>query len=144
VILGRPAKPMGDKPVRCEQARESAMAVVIRRVAFTPDKEVCITTHGKRVSLRTHCFDAKCDKMTRLGAGDRVQLEGNVQVTYHVDNQFGRIVAACVIVNLADGSCEVQGSPAAACSEQRPSDKVPCYLCPFQGWGTVMPTAPRP
>jgi hypothetical protein len=144
ILLGRPVKPVRAKPVLWESTRDSAMGEVIRVVAYAPEKGVSITARGKRVCIKTSCLEAKCEKVTRLGMGERLMLEGHVQVKFHINNRFGQIVADCVTVNLADSSCEVHGSCPAPCPETCPVEKVPSAMCPFQGFWPRFRITPNP
>jgi hypothetical protein len=65
-----------------------------------------ITPVGKQVCLASPHLEACCDSITPLGDG-RVLLQGEVTVHFRVPGQPAKIQAARIIVNLADGSYEV-------------------------------------
>jgi hypothetical protein len=69
-----------------------------------PQLKFCVV--GKQIHLSCPCLDARCDSVSSLPDG-RALLEGNVVVNFHTDHQPARIHARSMIVDLEDGTYEV-------------------------------------
>src|SRR5262249_7192978 len=79
-------------------------------VSRTPDASIHITHDGNGIRVQSPSFNAHCDHVTLQDGQNRVLLEGNVRLSVHGENQPARIEAQRVLVNLRDGSFEVNPS----------------------------------
>ncbi len=88
-------------PQSAPQANVLVNAIVCRTPA-----QVQIRVCDKQVQITCPCLEACCDTVSSLADG-RVLLEGDVVVTFHVVDRPAKIVARRMIVDLHDGSYEV-------------------------------------
>jgi hypothetical protein len=105
-----------------------------------------ISAHGKRVVLSSPCLEARCNHMSSTCVADRVLLEGNVNVTFHMPGRPARIVAQRVILGLSDGYYEVNprsedGVPGMPVSY---FPMLPPPPLPFEAMTFGMPLPPPP
>jgi hypothetical protein len=73
---------------------------------------VSVVHNAQAVHLVTPHFEARCERMTG-GAGDRLVLEGDVQLTCKKHGQDIRIAAARVVVDVKEGTFTVESGRAA-------------------------------
>jgi hypothetical protein len=94
-------------PARLPQGGLSVSTVARRS---PPAVQMCVS--GKQIQILSPCLEAYCDNVSSLADG-RVLLEGDVTVIFHVVDRPAKIVAARMIVDLEDGSYEVNPSAVA-------------------------------
>jgi hypothetical protein len=115
--LGHPGTMMGSccpcpvaQPERLPMPRVVSTPPVPGMVTTAPAESargpLKIRVCGKQVHLSCPCLEARCDKVTSLPDG-RALLEGDVLVTFHMDNRPAKILARRMIVDLEDGTYEV-------------------------------------
>jgi hypothetical protein len=87
-------------------------ALTVSAVARRSPPAVQMCVSGKQIQIISPCLEAYCDNVSSLADG-RVLLQGDVTVIFHVVDRPAKIVAARMIVDLEDGSYEVNPSAVA-------------------------------
>jgi hypothetical protein len=76
-----------------------------------PAQQSSAAPASNTIRLATKHFDATADNLYSVpGDKNRVLLQGHVSVEYKITDRPARIVAEGIIINLTDGSFEVQGA----------------------------------
>jgi hypothetical protein len=101
------------------QAAYRAVSVSTRPV-HTPRTEVA----RQPIRLVTPCLEATCEHLKYLGSGERVLLEGSVSVKFHRADRPTQVTGQRMIINLRDGSFELQ-SGATEWPATRPTSAKP-------------------
>ena len=93
---------------RAAVCRCAGADVMIPRPMAIPVSRVVEQARAKRVRLETPQFDAHCNKMTCVGGGDVVLLEGDVEMTCRRNGAAMRVTGQRVRVYLNDGTFTVE------------------------------------